>query len=208
MTLPLADRLARGDGLLMVNAKGAALPEDLPGADALFVDREGTGLALAEARAQVGWAHDRGLLAILRCDGPAAGELSACAATGADALVLPQIAGADDLRACLDTLTDAPCAVIAQIETPGAVASVAALMALPGVAAFLIGPNDLAAEMGHPGKPDHPEVSAAVDRVAETLRAAGRAFGLPTLTPQARRDWAAQGAQLFYLPLSAFEATP
>ena len=205
MTLPLADRLARGDGLLMVNAKGAALPARLPGADGLFVDREGTGLSFEKACAQIDWAHRQGLAAILRCDGLSGEELAACGATRADALVLPQIDTAGDLRACLDALVGRPCALIAQIETPGAVASVEALMALPGVAAFLIGPNDLAAAMGHPGAPEHRDVAAAVEGVATKLQGAGRAYGLPTLTRDARQAWADRGAQLFYVPLVAFE---
>jgi 4-hydroxy-2-oxoheptanedioate aldolase len=95
--------------------------------------------------------------------------------------------------------------VIAQVETVEAVDCLEALMRIDEVSAFLIGPNDLATAMGHPGQPTHPEVVAAVDSVAGRLSAAGKAFGLPALTKAAAEMWKARGAQLLYVPLAAFQ---
>ncbi|WP_206050347.1 aldolase/citrate lyase family protein [Oceaniglobus ichthyenteri] len=65
----------------------------------------------------------------------------------------------------------------------------------------MIGPNDLAASMGHPGQPTHPDVQAAVNDIANRLRAHGMPFGLPVARDTAR-DWHAKGARLFYLTLT------
>jgi 4-hydroxy-2-oxoheptanedioate aldolase len=67
-------------------------------------------------------------------------------------------------------------ALIAQVETVEAVDCLEALMRVDEVSAFLIGPNDLATAMGHPGQPTHPDVVAAVSDVAERLSAAGKAL--------------------------------
>jgi len=54
---------------------------------------------------------------------------------------------------------------IPQIEHITAVNNIDAILDVPGVAAILIGPNDLAGSMGYPGEPSHPEVQKAVDAV-------------------------------------------
>ncbi len=59
---------------------------------------------------------------------------------------------------------------IAQIEHITAVQNIDAILDVPGIAAILIGPFDLAGSMGHSGDPGHPEVRQAVDAVI----AAGR----------------------------------
>ena len=43
-----------------------------------------------------------------------------------------------------------------------------------------VGPADLAASMGHRGRPGHPEVQAAIDQAIRTIVACGKAAG--TLT--------------------------
>jgi 2-keto-3-deoxy-L-rhamnonate aldolase RhmA len=59
---------------------------------------------------------------------------------------------------------------IAQIEHITAVENIDAIINVPGLAAILLGPNDLAGSMGHSGDPGHAEVQQAVDAVI----AAGR----------------------------------
>ncbi len=204
MGIAVATLLAAGQRLTMVNPRGAPLPTALPGANALFIDREGTGLSVAGAAALVAEASARRMASILRADGLAADELAACAALAPDAVVLPQIVSASELTGALTAFDPDRTAIIAQVETVEAVADLDALIAVPGVAGFLIGPNDLAHAMGHPGAPDHPDVAAAVDRVAEQLAGAGRAYGLPVMTDAARTRWTDLGAQLHYVPLDTF----
>jgi 4-hydroxy-2-oxoheptanedioate aldolase len=67
--------------------------------------------------------------------------------------------------------------VILQIETPQAIANIAAYGAIDGVDAMLIGANDLAANMGHLGDTRHPNVVAAVEDAGRAIRATGKAAG-------------------------------
>ena len=59
-------------------------------------------------------------------------------------------------------MADDTVAVIAQIETPEALASLEEIAAVPGVDALFIGPGDLSAAMNHRGNPGHEDVQAAV----------------------------------------------
>jgi 2-keto-3-deoxy-L-rhamnonate aldolase RhmA len=63
-----------------------------------------------------------------------------------------------------------------QIETREALEDLDAVLAVPGIDALLIGPNDLSAALGHIDDLAHPEVEAAIARV---LAAAG-VRGIPT----------------------------
>lgn len=74
------------------------------------------------------------------------------------------------------TYEDELCVVI-QIESPQAVANIAAYGAVEGIDAMLIGANDLAANMGHLGNTAHPDVAAAIDAAGEAIVATGKAAG-------------------------------
>jgi 4-hydroxy-2-oxoheptanedioate aldolase len=76
----------------------------------------------------------------------------------------------------LKTYGDEVC-VIVQIETPQAVANIAAYGTVEGIDAMLIGANDLAANMGHLGDTRHPEVVRTVEAAGQAIRATGRAAG-------------------------------
>jgi len=203
VTLRLADHLAGGGALVMLNPRGGGVPDDLGAVNALFIDREGTGLTLADAALMVARAARLGLYSVVRCDGTRSDELANCAGLSPDAVVLPQLRSADEMETCLSALGPVP--AIAQIETVEAVGSIEGFAAVPGPAAFLIGPNDLAADMGYPGEAENPKVSEAVERVARHLADMERPFGLPTLDAAARQHWTARGARLFYLTTPALQ---
>ncbi|MFE7563325.1 HpcH/HpaI aldolase/citrate lyase family protein [Kitasatospora sp. NPDC057500] len=67
--------------------------------------------------------------------------------------------------------------VIAQIESPKAVASIDDIAAVDGVDAIFIGLSDLAATMGHLGEPTHTDVLAAFRHVAQRAHRAGKPVG-------------------------------
>ena len=92
-------------------------------------------------------------------------------------------------------------ALIAQIESVAGHSALDAIVGDPHVDAVLIGPNDLAASMGHPGQPGHPEVQAAVSDISTRLREKGMAFGLP-VSSETAHDWQRKGARLLYLSLT------
>jgi 4-hydroxy-2-oxoheptanedioate aldolase len=67
--------------------------------------------------------------------------------------------------------------VVVQLETRGALAELAAIAAVPGVDALFVGPSDLAADLGHPGEPGHPEVQAAIAEVCARCTRLGKPLG-------------------------------
>lgn len=80
-----------------------------------------------------------------------------------------------------------------QVETREALTDLDDLLAVPGVDALLVGPNDLAASLGHVGNIHHPEVEQAIERVVERARAAGVPAGIWTPSVAVTRRRRAQG---------------
>jgi 4-hydroxy-2-oxoheptanedioate aldolase len=73
--------------------------------------------------------------------------------------------------------------LIAQIESRMGIDNADAIIATEGVDAILIGPADLAADMGFPGRSTAPEVMAAVDALIRKIVAAGKPVGIMTGDP-------------------------
>lgn len=67
--------------------------------------------------------------------------------------------------------------LIVQIETVSAMERLEEIAAVPGIDGIFIGPADLAASMGHPGNPGHPEVQEAIASAMRRIRAAGKPAG-------------------------------
>ncbi|HVV92491.1 MAG TPA: aldolase/citrate lyase family protein [Hyphomicrobiales bacterium] len=86
--------------------------------------------------------------------------------------------------------------VWAQIESPAGLANLEAIAAVDGIDVIFFGPQDLAAQMGHPGEPAHPEVQAAIeDGTRRALRAGVKAGCLTAEADCAR--WCSFGATVF-----------
>lgn len=102
-------------------------------------------------------------------------DLTALGAAPPHAILIPKVTSPDHLAA---VATRAPgIALWAMIETPGAILNLASIAATPGLAALVMGLNDLAADLGcTPGRertPLHPALALTV--------AAARAHGLAAL---------------------------
>lgn len=82
--------------------------------------------------------------------------------------------------------------LIVQVETRPALDALEAIAGVEGVDGVFIGPSDLAASLGHPGEPMHPEVVAAIEDAAARLGAAGVPAGILTLD----RDFARRCLEL------------
>lgn len=81
-----------------------------------------------------------------------------------------------------------------QIETADAVGEAAAIAAVDGVDALLVGPADLAASLGLLGQQNHPDVVAAVESVIAAGRAAGTPVGVNAFDPATADRYVAAGA--------------
>lgn len=73
--------------------------------------------------------------------------------------------------------------VCVQIEHIKAVRDIDAILAVPGIDAAFIGPYDLSASMGITAEFDHPDYTAARDRVLEACRAQDIAPGIHVVQP-------------------------
>ena len=73
--------------------------------------------------------------------------------------------------------------LIVQVETALALDRLEEIASVEGVDGVFIGPSDLAASLGYPGAPGHPEVVAAIEGAIGRLKALGVPAGILTLDP-------------------------
>ncbi|MEM1485770.1 aldolase/citrate lyase family protein [Oscillospiraceae bacterium PP1C4] len=127
---------------------------------------------------------------------------------GADGILVPMTNTAQDARAVVDYVKYAPLGhrgvsttrahtnynppplsqytqeankrtiVMVQIETRQAVHHIREILAVDGVDAAIIGPNDLAMDLGVPGDFTTQEMSKSIETVIETAKQAGKACGI------------------------------
>ena len=83
--------------------------------------------------------------------------------------------------------------IILQVETPQAVAAIPEYCRTEGVDGILVGPNDLAANMGHLGGTQHPEVLAKIAEARELMHAGGKAAGMLDFNPETAKQLLAEG---------------
>lgn len=69
--------------------------------------------------------------------------------------------------------------VCVQLESGTAIENADAILAVPGIDVFFIGPSDLSQSMGHPGNPKAPPVARAIEDTLALIRARGMAPGMP-----------------------------
>ncbi len=102
--------------------------------------------------------------------------------------------------------------VIAQVESPQALAAIPDFGRVDGLDAIFVGPNDLAANMGHYGNPQHPDVQQAIAGALASIKATGKAAGILNFNPaeakalfEAGFDFAAIGSDASFLVRKAEE---
>jgi len=97
--------------------------------------------------------------------------------------------------------------VLPQVETREALERVEELAAVPGLDGFIVGPRDLSMALGFSDGPAHPEVEAAIDRVAEVSRAKGLLAGTVAPTGARAKDLAARGLTILLHSVNALLKT-
>ncbi|KAA9089709.1 HpcH/HpaI aldolase family protein [Microbacterium radiodurans] len=95
-----------------------------------------------------------------------------------------------------DYLADADrhVSVFVQVETVEGVAAAGEIAAVDGIDGVFVGPSDLAASMGLLGQQTHPEVTAAVLRAFDAVRAAGVPVGVNAFDPAVAETYRDAGA--------------
>ena len=64
--------------------------------------------------------------------------------------------------------------VVAQVESRKGLENIDEILAVDGIDCITFGPNDMAASLGHPGEPRHPDVVEAHRHITERVRAHGK----------------------------------
>lgn len=207
MTSTFKQRLASGETVVTVNVGGRnadlVAPLARAGADAAFIDCERSGIALDAAAELLFAARAAGLCSLVRPHSAHPSEVVRFIDRGADGLVIPHCDSAEDAQAAVDLLRyacgrgAADKVLIVQIETRKAVADLARIAAVPGIDAFLIGPNDLAWEVCGERGAKNPEMTRIVDGICSDLAAAGRRYGMPA-PPRELADVRRRGCSFLY----------
>ncbi len=215
-TNPLRAAIQGGSPFLVVNGGGFAptLIRALArqGAACLFIDCEKVILPDIQIRALAIAAQTAGMSSVVRSPDPDPARLRAYTACGIDGLVVPQVESAAVCEAMAQTArqsleTDGrDLVLIAQIESIEGQARTQEIAGHARIDLILIGPNDLAESMGHPGEVAHPEVSAAVRAIAGEVAGLGKPFGLP-VSAASIADWVGRDATFLYTHVDQFIAS-
>ncbi|UXX84698.1 HpcH/HpaI aldolase/citrate lyase family protein [Roseovarius pelagicus] len=94
----------------------------------------------------------------------------------------------------IGTANDQMCLLV-QVETQAGIDALDDILAVEGVDGVFIGPSDLAADMGHAGDSNAPEVRRVIKDALSRIAASSKAAGILALdhdTAQIYRDWGAQ----------------
>jgi 4-hydroxy-2-oxoheptanedioate aldolase len=84
--------------------------------------------------------------------------------------------------------------VLVQVESRQALGEIEAIAAVEGVDGIFVGPADLAADLGHPGDPGHPQVQAAIEQAIQRILRAGKPAGILVLDEEKARHYLGLGA--------------
>jgi 4-hydroxy-2-oxoheptanedioate aldolase len=94
--------------------------------------------------------------------------------------------------------------VVIQIETQDAVDAIDDYLAIDGIDVLFLGPTDLSQSLGHPGDLRHPDVLAAMDRVADAVIGSGKTLGIYAGSVDMTKEWLDRGARYFTTSLEPF----
>ncbi|MBB5695454.1 HpcH/HpaI aldolase family protein [Muricoccus pecuniae] len=178
------------------------------GFDLLLIDLEHTPITIGEAGNLAVAARTAGFPALIRVGGPHHPDLARALDVGAEGVVVPHVDTPEEAARIVDLCRFAPVGrrslpaplpqfgyrmppaprfmaeaeaatvIIPMIESCAGLEAAEAIAATPGLDALMVGANDLAADLGLPGRLDHPEVQAAFARVAAAARAHGLRFAV------------------------------
>ncbi len=182
------EKLRQGGPVLVVNPDRPApgLVEflgRLP-VDAVFIDCEHGSASLETVENMTRAARLAGLISLIRIFSPEDWVIERYLGLGADGLVVPRLETGAQAEAALAALRYARLGqpgerlFVVQIETRGALEGLEDFLAVDGIDAYFIGPNDLAKSLGYEGDYRRPEVQEAIDGAIAQILLRGRTAGI------------------------------
>ena len=94
--------------------------------------------------------------------------------------------------------------LIIHIETMDAVNAIDEYLAIDGVDVLFIGPTDLSHSLGYPGRLDHPDVVAAMDRIAAAVVPSDKTLGIFAGNADVAAAWLDKGARYIATGVDGF----
>ena len=85
--------------------------------------------------------------------------------------------------------------VVVQIEDAESAARAGEIAAVPGVDVLFFGPGDFSILGGFPGQWDHPDIDAAMRKISDAARKAGKHWGMPCFSVEHGRRLLDMGAR-------------
>jgi len=196
----------------------------LAGMDFLILDQEHSPLSAERTMEMAMAAQGAGADAVVRVRRNDTAEIQRALDLGADGVMVPQVESADDAQAARDAARYAPLgerglsqyvraggyvggeeytteqnestALLVQIEGEEGVDNVEEILGVEGIDMLFLGPYDLSASLGIPGKVGDERVEAQMEAVCEKAAAAGVAVGAYADDPAMARRWLDAGVQL------------
>ena len=180
------------------------------GSDYVFLDTEHSGLGIDALKSTLQYLKAGAIPALVRPPGRSYESIARALDAGAEGLILPMVGSeeeAERIVACAkyaprgargvalgiahDDYTGGPVAeklaqanrrtvIFALIETRQGAENVERIAAVDGIDGLWIGHLDLSTSLGVPGRFEHPDYMAAVDRIAAAARAQGKSLGRMT----------------------------
>lgn len=98
---------------------------------------------------------------------------------------------------------DAQICLLVQVETQLGLNNIDAIARTDGIDGVFIGPNDLAAALGHLGNPGHPEAQAATTNALMAIKTAGKPSGILAPDPAMAQKYLDLGCQFVAVGLDS-----
>lgn len=181
------------------------------GFDWLVLDMEHSVLELSEAQTIIQVLDGLDCPAIVRLTSNHPDQIKRVMDAGATGVMVPMIKSAADAQAAVEAVYYPPegkrgvglaraqgygarfqeyrqwlkenAVIIVMVEHIDAVQQIDAILSVPGIDAYIIGPYDLSGSMGRPGELDHPEVQIAIEKVLEAGRRLNKPGGIHVIEP-------------------------
>ena len=86
--------------------------------------------------------------------------------------------------------------VFPQCESKEGLANLSEILKVAGVDGTMVGPNDLAQSLGHPGKLDHPDVTNALIKIRQIVLESGKILAVAAMDGDLARKAISDGARM------------
>jgi 4-hydroxy-2-oxoheptanedioate aldolase len=214
----IKQKLAAGKVVTMFNPDFASprLVEYIArfGLDVSFIDAERMSYDFERIEEMTRAAHLAGIASVARPWLNDPGLITRYFDCGIDGIMLPHVENAAAACSMIDIVRyarprdHAEKIVIIMAETPGAIARLDEIVAIPGIDVINIGVNDVALALGFPGQPEHPEVVKLVDQAIARILKGGKTVGLNVLTNWEERmpSFIAKGVRWLNVHVNTFIA--